>query len=310
MRGGGGTVIQPFLASCINAFNSLAVPFFFIAAGYFFFNRIESLDGLEQKKGYAKKYLLKTIKIFLIWSVALLPSRIILSENSILVAIIKWVRVLLFIGDAQLWYLNALVIGLLLILLLQKVGLSDKGIMTLSTILFAVGILVQRQLDIMEISGYTGVWKVYHLILGSTIKNGFFMGMFYCMIGKILPKLCEMRMKMFLMVALFAIYIVGVYYQYSWRIFLLPIVSLFAFWSIMDVQIDLGKSSKWFRSMSTLLFLCHYIFVRAFECIPSLAGYFPEGIHKFLFVSILAFVTSAGFVFAGDRVPKIKWLWQ
>lgn len=113
-----------------------------------------------------------------------------------------------------------------------------------------------------------------------------------------------------LMVALFAIYVVGVYYQYSWRVFLLPIVSLFVFWSIMDVQIDLGKSSKWFRSMSTLLFLCHYIFVRAFECIPSLAGYFPEGIHKFLFVAILAFVTSAGLVFAGDWIPKVKWLWQ
>lgn len=40
----GGTVTQPILASCINAFNSLAVPFFFIAAGYFFFERIESLD--------------------------------------------------------------------------------------------------------------------------------------------------------------------------------------------------------------------------------------------------------------------------
>lgn len=66
-------------------------------------------------------------------------------------------RALLFIGDAQFWYLNVLVIGLLLILLLQRLGLNDKGIMALSVVLLVVGIFVQRQLDVMEITGYTGV---------------------------------------------------------------------------------------------------------------------------------------------------------
>lgn len=193
---------------------------------------------------------------------------------------------------------------------LQKAGLSDKGIMTISTILFVAGVFVQKQLDIMEISGYTGVWKIYHLILGSTIINGFFMGMFYCMIGKILPKLCEMKMKPLFMFALFWVYVLGVYCQYSWRVFILPIVALFVFWSIIDARIDLGKNNKWFRSMSTLLFLCHYIFVRVFGCVPSLAEYFPEGVHKYLFVSINAFVISAGLVYAGHKIPKIKWLWQ
>ena len=37
----GGTVVHPILASIVNSFDSLAVPFFFIVAGYFFFNRIE-----------------------------------------------------------------------------------------------------------------------------------------------------------------------------------------------------------------------------------------------------------------------------
>lgn len=115
-----GTVRQPILASIVNSFDSLAVPFFFIASGYFFFNRIGEMESESQKKEYASKYLLKTLKIYFIWSVALLPSRIILSKSGVLSTLFKWIRTFLFIGNAQLWYLNALLIGLVLILILKK----------------------------------------------------------------------------------------------------------------------------------------------------------------------------------------------
>lgn len=50
IHAGGGTVVHPILASIVNSFDSLAVPFFFIVAGYFFFNRIEKLENEAQKK--------------------------------------------------------------------------------------------------------------------------------------------------------------------------------------------------------------------------------------------------------------------
>ena len=113
----GGTVVHPILASIVNSFDSLAVPFFFIVAGYFFFNRIEKLENEAQKKEYAISYLLKTLKIYFVWSVVLLPSRLILSKSSMLGVLLKGFRTVFFIGDAQLWYLNALLIGLILILI-------------------------------------------------------------------------------------------------------------------------------------------------------------------------------------------------
>lgn len=48
--GGVGAAVHPILASIVNSFDSLAVPFFFIVAGYFFFNRIEKLENEAQKK--------------------------------------------------------------------------------------------------------------------------------------------------------------------------------------------------------------------------------------------------------------------
>lgn len=194
IHAGEGTVTQPILSKVIEAFNSLAVPFFFIAAGYFFFRHLEILDSADMKKNYAVRYIIKTIKIYTIWSIALIPCRVILSTDSMLLLLIKWFRVFLFIGDAQLWYLNALIVGLVLILFLKKTGLNDRYIMLASIVLFLLGLYVQKQLDAMELSGYNGILRIYYLIFGKTVKNGLFVGMFYCMIGKMISKLqCNMR---------------------------------------------------------------------------------------------------------------------
>ena len=102
----------------------------------------------------------------------------------------------------------------------------------------------------------------------------------------------------------------GVYFQYEWRKLLLPVVSVLVVESVIMLPLHIGSLGKWFRSMSTLLFLCHYIFVRAFECFPTLAVCFPEGIHKFMFVGVSAFLLSALLVWAGNKNKRIRWLWQ
>ena len=176
---GGGTVVHPILASIVNSFDSLAVPFFFIVAGYFFFNRIEKLENEAQKKEYAISYLLKTLKIYFVWSVVLLPSRLILSKSSMLGVLLKWFRTVFFIGDAQLWYLNALLVGLILILILKKSKINDTWIMLIGVVFFIAGIFVQKQLDVASVNGYAGFWKLYYMILGKDNKK-------WCVYGDVL----------------------------------------------------------------------------------------------------------------------------
>ena len=277
----GGTVVHPILASIVNSFDSLAVPFFFIVAGYFFFNRIEKLENEAQKKEYAISYLLKTLKIYFVWSVVLLPSRLILSKSSMLGVLLKWFRTVFFIGDAQLWYLN-----------LKKSKINDTWIMLIGVVFFIAGIFVQKQLDVASVNGYAGFWKLYYMIWGKTIKNGVFMGMFYCMLGTLIQKIPQTKTV------------------FIWRKLLLPVVSVLVVESVIMLPLHIGSLGKWFRSMSTLLFLCHYIFVRAFECFPTLAVCFPEGIHKFMFVGVSAFLLSALLVWAGNKNKRIRWLWQ
>lgn len=305
-----GAAVHPILASIVNSFESLAVPFFFIVAGYFFFNRIEKLENEAQKKEYAISYLLKTLKIYFDWSVVLLPSRLILSKSSMLGVLLKWFRTVFFIGDAQLWYLNALLIGLILILILKKSKINDTWIMLIGVVFFIAGIFVQKQLDVASVNGYAGFWKLYYMIWGKTIKNGVFMGMFYCMLGTLIQKIPQTKTVFICTISAFILYVVGVYFQYEWRKLLLPVVSVLVVESVIMLPLHIGSLGKWFRSMSTLLFLCHYIFVRAFECFPTLAVCFPEGIHKFMFVGVSAFLLSALLVWAGNKNKRIRWLWQ
>lgn len=248
---------------------------FFIVAGYFFFNRIEKLENEAQKKEYAISYLLKTLKIYFVWSVVLLPSRLILSKSSMLGVLLKWFRTVFFIGDAQLWYLNALLVGLILILILKKSKINDTWIMLIGVVFFIAGIFVQKQLDVASVNGYAGFWKLYYMIWGKTIKNGVFMGMFYCMLGTLIQKIPQTKTVFICTISAFTLYVVGVYFQYEWRKLLLPVVSVLIVESVIMIPLHIGPLGKWFRSMSTLLFLCHYIFVRAFECFPTLTVCFP-----------------------------------
>lgn len=210
-----GAAVHPILASIVNSFDSLAVPFFFIVAGYFFFNRIEKLENEAQKKEYAISYLLKTLKIYFVWSVVLLPSRLILSKSSMLGVLLKWFRTVFFIGDAQLWYLNALLIGLILILILKKSKINDTWIMLIGVVFFIAGIFVQKQLDVASVNGYAGFWKLYYMIWGKTIKNGVFMGMFYCMLGTLIQKIPQTKTVFICTISAFILYVVGVYEYYG-----------------------------------------------------------------------------------------------
>lgn len=111
------------------------------------------------------------VTAYFVWSVVLLPSRLILSKSSMLGVLLKWFRTVFFIGDAQLWYLNALLVGLILILILKKSKINDTWIMLIGVVFFIAGIFVQKQLDVASVNGYAGFWKLYYMIWGKTIKN-------------------------------------------------------------------------------------------------------------------------------------------
>ena len=60
--------------------------------------------------------------------------------------------------------------------------------------------------------------------------------------------------------------------------------------------------------MSTVLYLSHYNFVRAFDSFECLSNFAPVGIKRFAVILILSVAFSALLVFLGEK--KVKNLWQ
>lgn len=91
-------------------FTRFAVPFFFIASGFFF---CKGLEKAEEKKYYFYKYEKNIMKIFLVWSIIYAPFTIsdyIRNNSSVGVfkIILLLVRRIFVIGSGPYWYLVAL----------------------------------------------------------------------------------------------------------------------------------------------------------------------------------------------------------
>ena len=135
--------------------------------------------------------------------------------------------------------------------------------MLIGVVFFIAGIFVQKQLDVASVNGYAGFWKLYYMIWGKTIKNGVFMGMFYCMLGTLIQKIPQTKTVFICTISAFTLYVVGVYFQYEWRKLLLPVVSVLIVESVIMITFDIGPLGKWFRSYEHVLVSCAIYFVQS-----------------------------------------------
>ena len=138
----------------------IAVPFFFVASGFFLFRKMP-LDNINSDT--IKEYCFKLLRLFGLWTI------------------------LIFIGEPiQLWYLSATVISVVLvsIFLYYRVKLPYIGVIAL--LLYGIGILGDAYYGILEplerISLFRNILKGYFAIFSST-RNGLFMGFMFVYVG-------------------------------------------------------------------------------------------------------------------------------
>lgn len=91
----------------------IGVPFFFAVSGFFAYQKVKDGSPLE----YLKRQEIKLLRIFLIWTLIYLPITFhvayINHGSNVLVGILAYVRELVFLAPAYMWYLVALIIGLI-----------------------------------------------------------------------------------------------------------------------------------------------------------------------------------------------------
>lgn len=175
-------------------FVRMAVPFFFLSSGFLLAQKFDSSFASHKNVVVIREYLLKFVKMYVLWTIIYLPMAIyhyISSDKGILKSVLLYVKGFIFIGEQynswHLWYLLSTIYALVFVLILQYLKLSHKKVIIVSTVVFLISI------GIDFLVAYNGNSNIFVELLIKMIKvsiasGRIFTGMFYIPLGIVLSR--------------------------------------------------------------------------------------------------------------------------
>ena len=250
----------------------IAVPFFFISTGYFLYQKMP-VDKNDVQR--IKRYLLKIVRLYLIWSAIYFPInfvRILLDEEGFIHGFQKYIINFLFSGSySHLWYLNATCCAVGILTIVLSKGISPKHILRFAYVTYFIGLFGQSWfgfiVPLKTIAPF--IWKLLKMVqsLISTTRNGLFEGMLFVGIGMWIRcfglKFTKRQAMIGFIISMF-FFLVEVFLLKYFHIsrmhdmyFCLVPVSICLFVSVRGTNILQFTVSDSLRSISTLVFLMH-----------------------------------------------------
>ena len=170
----------------VNCIWRIAVPIFFSIAGYLLYRKL-----IKDKENYNQivlKYLKKIFIVYLIWSIIYyIPySGGIISTRKI----IKFIMNFFIKGVySQLWYLQSLIIGVILSTFLSK-KIGIRKTLLISFLLYTIGLATVPYFPILNKFFHfpTFIVKIINIAGYKVGRNGIFFGMFFITLGGYIEK--------------------------------------------------------------------------------------------------------------------------
>lgn len=159
----------------------LAVPFFFCAAGYFFYKSLKKSNNI---KVTTQKYIKRLLIPFVFWLTINLPVVVVgyLNDgNSIIKILLKLMRDLVFYPWGAMWFVSALIVAVLLIVPFYKKHKLKKAVV-IGLVLYLVGLVFNTYYFVVHGTPLQGFVDAILQFAGS-MRNGVFEGMFFVSIG-------------------------------------------------------------------------------------------------------------------------------
>lgn len=243
---------------------SVAVPYFFIASGFFLFKKVDKEPDQSSRLIQIASYGKRIARLYVYWTIIFLPITIwkfVNNDEPFYKDVLLFLRGFFLFGENHfsypLWYLLSMIYSLVLIYILVGRNHKIKSFLIISIFLFAISILIDTIIQ-NEINSDT------KSAVGQTVKNvlgsgRLFTGLLYIMIGALFSRL----RKQISNIVLLAFFLIGVLLQ----IFKLPILSPFAFvllptaifYFSMNSNADWVGDSYLFRKSSTVMYFTHMI---------------------------------------------------
>ncbi len=299
----------------------LAVPFYFIASGYFLFRK----SGYEEfDSSVVSAYCWRLFKLYIIWYAVYLPENIYstfcMEHYSFWTGAAVIVRGFLFCGYRHLWYLQASIIAALSLLFLIKKKMKLSNILLAGIILYLAGLLGQDFFVLIEparqIPFLWGILKFLQCVFVTT-RNGFCEGILFMGIGLMFacrPVIMRMRTAVLafaasMLLSFAEVFTAGHFGWYLAQDYFLALApaSFFLFYVLSHIELRDSPVYYELRVGGMLIYYVH-IFVRtcmnlAIRLIKSRTGLNLDiALGKFLFVC----AASCGAAFLASSLSRRK----
>ena len=294
---------------CYDSFVRIAVPFFFLSSGFLLSQKFEPSFSSPRNIATARKYLLKIIKMYVVWTVVYLPMAIyhfISTETGVLKSVLLYIRGFVFIGEQynswHLWYLLSTIYALVFILILLYLKISPKKAIVFSSFVFLFSI------GIDYLSAYEGNTNtfigIFIMIIRVSIGSGRILtGLFYLPLGCFLAqKQPNLKVSLTMLVSG---YILNVFVQnYYWSTLLVAISSIGFFCVINTIALPNSRVYPFVRKMSTIIYFVH-MYIWSFYYV-LIYGEKTYGIDCFLVTIVICLALSAAIVVVTECYNKKK----
>ncbi len=284
----------------------LAVPFFFISAGY-----LLSIQLIKNKKYNNKiifRYIKKILNIYIISILIYIPLNIYNGYFSKNISVEEVLKDLLFNGTLyHLWYLPALIIGIIIVyLLVNNFSFKISFIVTLA--LYIIGIFGDSYFGIIENINSIDIFYRHLFEVFDYTRNGIFFAPIFIILGFKLSKLynldkkdmsCNNDLKLFILFfTIFAIEatllkINNIPKHDSMTIFLVPSV-YFMFKLCLNFK---NKNMKNLRNLSLYIYIIHPMMIVVVRLIGKLTRgsdvIVNNSVINYLLVVVLSIFISA-----------------
>ncbi len=315
----------------------IAVPFFFMVTGYFVLGKYILETETKEHLLRIKQYLLKILKIYAGSAVLYLPIGIYAGNYSSL-GFYDIIRMLLFDGTFyHLWYFPASIIGILVVLGLNKIFVKNpaaiklKKMLVLCSILYLAGLLGDSYYGVIsQIPLLKGFYEILFTV-GSYTRNGIFMAPIFLVLGIMagnagsycdrIKEKKDIQTGCFLIGSLLLMELEGFMVHHfnlvrhdSMYVFL-PVVMYFLF----TLLVSLGKKEyRNLRTVSTWIYILHPAMIVVVRFMVKILLHFgvdgsvfvENPLVLYVMVSLLSLFAAGGIVFLQDmakmRQNKMK----
>jgi surface polysaccharide O-acyltransferase-like enzyme len=282
----------------------IAVPFFFVCAGYFFFNKIELKDGKIERDinnfTALKKYIVHLLIIYAFWSVFYLLWWIPMwyEEGYLTLANLKGYLLSIFISGSyfHLWYIVALVYGMLFaFFILRKVRI--KLVIFIAILFYLIGTIVYSYTWIFPKNYLIDLFIALYNYLGS-ISVGVFRAFPYLIMGLVFAKYrIKINTPLSIILSVASLLLLGleVWFlktaghseRFSY-VFLTGLTVFFIFNTVSSINFKYKQIYPFLRKMSSIIYFAHPMLININGLL--LSQYFSNENSALLFSSVLVCV--------------------